>query len=353
MDMARRTIVLNAHAPASPLEHVRSGSPADPEIAFSVRVLGARDAVTIRGSRDERIAAIAKRQRGRVSRDQLVAAGITKSVIQTMLRNGSLRRRQRAVFAVGHDAPAEFTAETEALLACPRRAVLSHRSAAALWHLLPPDSRTVDVTLAGTQTPRLPRVQAHRTSTLDMRKDVRTRHGLVVTSAERTLVDIAGDTPEPRLERILDDALQREIARLPRLRDTMTRAGPTRRGARVLKALIADRERGHGLSRSDAELILKRRLRAAGIPEPRLNVSFGHYEPDMVWWEQRVIVEVDSWRWHGDRHKFEADRQRDATLMAQGWTVLRFTARQIEEQPYRVIAQIAAALAHGDARRTP
>jgi very-short-patch-repair endonuclease len=65
----------------------------------------------------------------------------------------------------------------------------------------------------------------------------------------------------------------------------------------------------------------------------------------MVWWKQRVIVEVDSWRWHGSRRSFEADRKRDATLIAQGWTILRFTARQIENEPFAVIATIARALA--------
>ena len=72
------------------------------------------------------MAAIAKLQRGRVSRDQLLAAGITKSMIQTMLRTGSLRRRRRGVFAVGHEAPAELAIETEALLS-PRAVI------AATW----------------------------------------------------------------------------------------------------------------------------------------------------------------------------------------------------------------------------
>jgi very-short-patch-repair endonuclease len=316
-----------------------------------VAVLGVWDPVPIHGSRDERAAAVAGRQRGRVTRAQLLAAGVSRSMIETMLGNGRLEARYPGVYALAGAGDLEFARHTEALLASPPGAVLSHASAAEVWALLRPDSHTVDITLPGTQTPRLPGIRAHRTSTLDPKKDVRIRHGLPVTSPARTFVDIAGDTPEPQLERALDDALARNLLRLTQLRDTLVRAGPTRKGASILKALIADREHGRGLSRSDAELMLGRHLKAAGITEPRLNVSFGTYVPDMVWSDQRVIVEVDSWRWHGGRRKFEDDRQRDATLIAQGWTILRFTARQIEREPYRVIAQIAAALAHGDARR--
>ena len=47
---------------------------------------------------------------------------------------------------------------------------------------------------------------------------------------------------------------------------------------------------------------------------------------------------------HRGRRKFESDRRRDATLIAAGWLVLRFTARQIRDQPYTVIARIAQTL---------
>jgi very-short-patch-repair endonuclease len=317
-----------------------------------VAVLGVWDPVPIRGSRDERVAAVASRQRGRVTRAQLLAAGVSRSMIETMLRNGRLQARYPGVYALAGAGDAELARETEALLASPPGAALNHRSATAAWQLLPHDGQIVDVIVPGDTIPRLPGIRAHRSSTLDPKKDVRVRHGLPVTSPARTFVDIAGDTPEPQLERALDDALARNLLRLTQLTDALTRAGPTRKGARRLRALIADREHGRGLSRSDAELILKRLLQAADVPAPDLNANFGRYVPDMVWSEQRVIVEVDSWRWHGGRAKFEDDRRRDATLTAQGWTILRFTARQIEREPYRVIAQIAAALAHGDARRS-
>jgi very-short-patch-repair endonuclease len=152
---------------------------------------------------------------------------------------------------------------------------------------------------------------------------------------------------------MLDDALHRDLVRISQLNDALTRAGPTHKGAGILHAILAERAHSTGTSRSNPELILRDNLRAAGLPHPDLNANLGQYQPDMVWWKQRVIVEVDSWRWHGSRRSFEADRKRDATLIAQGWTILRFTARQIENEPFAVIATIARALARALADMRP
>jgi len=57
--------------------------------------------------------------------------------------------------------------------------------------------------------------------------------------------------------------------------------------------------------------------------------------------EHRVIVETDGYRAHGHRAAFERGRARDTAHVLAGWTVVRFTWRQITEQPLRVAAQLA------------
>jgi len=104
-----------------------------------VEVLGVRHPIVVSGSTDERITAIANRQRGRISRDQMLAAGIKQSAIDRRARSGHLIRKQKGVYAVGHDARTPLAAETEALLACAPHAVLSHHTAARLLKLLPED----------------------------------------------------------------------------------------------------------------------------------------------------------------------------------------------------------------------
>ena len=64
-----------------------------------------------------------------------------------------------------------------------------------------------------------------------------------------------------------------------------------------------------------------------------------------MWAELRLVVEVDGYRWHGSRARFESDRGRDLDLHAHGWTTLRLTWRQLTEQRVLVAARLGAALA--------
>ena len=85
-------------------------------------------------------------------------------------------------------------------------------------------------------------------------------------------------------------------------------------------------------------------MRAAGPPAPAVNARLGRYEVDFLWPEQRVVVELDGWEGHGHRLAFERDRARDAALQAAGYLVLRFTWRQLRDEPQLVARRIAEAL---------
>lgn len=81
------------------------------------------------------IAALATRQRGVVTAEQLYAAGLSRATVKRRLRAGSLRRVHRNVYLVGHAAAPEGATEMAATLACGDDSVISHRSAARLWKL--------------------------------------------------------------------------------------------------------------------------------------------------------------------------------------------------------------------------
>ena len=80
-------------------------------------------------------------------------------------------------------------------------------------------------------------------------------------------------------------------------------------------------------------------------------MRLGRYRPDFLWREHRVIVETDGFRAHGHRLAFENDRARDATLQAAGYAVLRFTWRQVNDDPHTVAGRIAATLTRRAPRR--
>jgi very-short-patch-repair endonuclease len=277
------------------------------------------------------MAAVAGRQRGVVSREQLLDAGLTRSAIKNALRTGRLHRLHRGVYAFGHTALPPFGREVAALLACGDAAVLSHLSAAAVWGLTSPRP-TVDVTVPPGRRARHEGIRAHRSSSLTAH-ETRTRHGLRVTSPKRTIIDLARTLSLADVERIVSEAHAKRL-----LPDFDSEEMPPR-----LRQVL---DGGPKLTKSEAERILLRLVRRANLPIPETNVLVAGCQVDALWREQRVAVEVDSWRFHGHRTAFENDRRRDARHRAAGVLPVRLTARQLVEEPEAVVADLARLLAN-------
>ena len=106
--------------------------------------------------RERDVAGVAARQRGLVTRAQLLDAGLTADTIDGRLRSGRLHSVHPGVYAVGHPALSPLAAEQAALLACGPGSVLSHLTAAVLWELLPAAGPAIHVTVAAGRVPRPP-----------------------------------------------------------------------------------------------------------------------------------------------------------------------------------------------------
>lgn len=96
--------------------------------------------------------------------------------------------------------------ETAAMLACGQGAVLSHRSAGAIWGFIDRARGPVDITVAGRDCGARKGVRLRRTIRLG-REDVRHREGLRVTAPARTFLDLAGLLSDRELERAVNEAL--------------------------------------------------------------------------------------------------------------------------------------------------
>jgi hypothetical protein len=83
---------------------------------------------------------LATKQHGVVSVRQLAALGLDKTAVWRWIRAGQLHRIDRGVYAVGHTRLSREGRWMAAVLRCGAGALLSHRSAAALWvgHFVPP-----------------------------------------------------------------------------------------------------------------------------------------------------------------------------------------------------------------------
>lgn len=260
---------------------------------------------------DAAIVALARRRHGVVNTAQLVQAGFGHNAIAAKVERGWLRRLHRGVYLVGALETA-LTRPAAALLATGPNAVLSHRTAATLWQLLPPEpDGPIHITLLNANRRSRHGIAIHRAQAADTGR----RYGLRVMSPAQTLRDIER-TPE--YERAYNEA---QVLRLiPRdARDAMTR--------------------------SEAERRLLDLIQRAGLPRPRTNVAVRGHEVDFYWPEQRLVVEFDGWAYHSTRAAFERDRTRDAELQLAGERVIRVTHRQLTRRPEELVARFATGLA--------
>ena len=281
------------------------------------------------------IVALAERQHGVVSLHQLQSLGLGKGAVAKRGREGRLHRIHRGVYALGRPTLTRRGRWMAAVLAYGPRAVLSHRSAAALHGLRADNRATIDVTVPGRCARPRPGIDIHVTGTLT-EADVTKVDGIPCTTVARTLVDL-GDVVRCReVERAVDQA---EVLRLFDLRavdEAIERAGP-RRGPATLRAVLRGYEQPT-LTRRELEERFLAICRTGAVPSPVVNawvaVADGFsYQVDFLWREQKLAVETDGRDVHTTRKAFEHDRLRDRRLTLAGYTVVHFTWRQVVDDP--------------------
>ncbi|MDX6588632.1 MAG: Transcriptional regulator, AbiEi antitoxin [Solirubrobacterales bacterium] len=109
---------------------------------------------------NEVLATLAAKRRGIVSREELLAAGITTHQIAARVRSGALIPIFRGVYAIGPLAVLPpFALESAALVACRPRALLARGSAAQLWELPVEAPKEIEVLVVGRDRRSLPGVQ--------------------------------------------------------------------------------------------------------------------------------------------------------------------------------------------------
>src|SRR5437763_4360110 len=145
--MAASRPTKKTHAPARAPGRGAFSLPDEEKDPRRVKILGLRGFFVVSGTSQQRLTAIARLQRGRMTRQQLLAAGIGGGAIDGMIKRGLLRREHAGVYAVLDVGPVPLARETAALLLCGEGAALSHRSAAALWALQPAYDGPVAVTI--------------------------------------------------------------------------------------------------------------------------------------------------------------------------------------------------------------
>ena len=286
------------------------------------------------------LAGLADRQHGVVGRQQLLGLGIQPITVHRWLRSGRLHRLHREAFAVGHGRVNQRGRWLAAVLACGDGALLSHRSAAALWGLLRQKRGATDVTaVSGRQfRPGRDGIRLHRCR---LHEGVATeRTEIPVTTVARTLFDLAEAVDHRTLRRAWEEADRLCLLQLQAV-ERVCEQGYGRRALRPIRLLLTE-ARTPTYTRSPLEDRFAEfcREHLGDLPAPLTNVTILDHEVDAYWPDHRLVIEMDSWEFHSHRAAFEQDRARDAAMQAAGYRVIRLTHRQLETETLRIATQL-------------
>ena len=243
------------------------------------------------------------------------------------------------VYAVGHPRVTRLGRARAAVLTCGPSAMLSHRSAAWMWNLLPDNRWIFDVTVAGRSNLRRESIRLHQPRCLHP-DDCAEVDGIAVTSVAKTLFDVAASEPNRHALRAFEEAERLRIFDLREMQHVIERNRGHRRRKQAA-ALIASWN-GHAPdTRGEFERRFLELCRDYDIPEPAMNVMVAGHCVDAHWPGTKAVVELDSWQHHSTREAFEDDRRRDAALREEGFEPpLRVTWRWLTEEPAGVAAAV-------------
>jgi hypothetical protein len=303
-------------------------------------------------SGDRRIAAIATGQLGVFSRAQAHDAGLSDRQLRRRVQSGTLVQTGPNGFRYA-GSPSTLTAELRALVVdIGEPLLISGLTAAPLhgfdgfslrrpFHLLVPASR--HLTRAN--------VRLHRTDTIDPidRCEI---DGLPVTSAVRTLIELARVLDESRLTICLDSALRDGLVseRLMHQRIAALRASGRHGIPALMRALVGETVARGGQSWLEREFL--RLIHEACLPRPETQVVLSKAGDQLVRVDcrfpgTRVVVELLGYRFHRTPAQMSRDAERMNALTADGYRVYQFTYEQVTLRGDQVVDVTRRALRRG------
>lgn len=161
------------------------------------------------------------------------------------------------------------------------------------------------------------------------------RGELRVSSVPRMLIELAPRESPAELARLVTVAVQKSLLPLHRADarerlETALARHSRHPGMGKLTAVLAAYRRTKS-SKSGLERAFDRLLaQHSEIPDPQRNIYIDHWEIDRFWPEHNLAVELDGRPYHIAAGAMEKDRIKDAFLLRQKITPLRFTEFRME-----------------------
>ena len=297
-----------------------------------------------------RMAAIAASQHAHITLHQLDELKVTRHQRAHLLATGQIVRVARDVYQLNGVPRTWQSRIAAAQLATGEDAIVSHRSAAALYRLDGFDQqRIVHLSIPSSRSPRKAKdIRLHRCADYELIVAER-RQNITVTDPARLVIDLYASEANPEVARRgLFSVRKKKLATWTAIDECLQRHA--RQGRRGISMLRADLElyRRIGCPETSFEDTIARVLMAAGIPEPELQhwvlTPGGRYRIDVAYPDFRVGLEGKSRAEHLTDEAFEADPVRDANLAIAGWIIIHVTWAQLQNDPDGVVRRIRRAL---------
>jgi len=284
---------------------------------------------------------------GVLTRSQAMALGMSSRTIDRRVAQGRLVRVTSQMVLLPGTLLSEKAILAAATTALP--AVVSHQSAARMHgvELKWPAGQSVSVPVR--RSNRFLGVTVHQLTDL-LEQHVTRREGLPITTATRTVVDLAAVVASKELAVVLDHLQRRgqtSYEEVASLLESLARKGKP--GVSRLRKLLSARLGRPLITESALETLLLEVIVGGGLPLPTTQ-----FHPtwlrrikgrvDMAYLNENLIIEADSLRWHGSASSFQLDRQRDNLAQLAGWIVLRFTWEDLTTRPSYVVGSLRRAL---------
>jgi predicted transcriptional regulator of viral defense system len=275
-------------------------------------------------SADEALLAFAEEHHGVFRGAHARLCGLSKHQIEGRIELGLWRRLYDDVYIA---AGAPRTWKGALLAACWAggfRAVVSHRSAAALWKLAGGRKTVVEITCPRWRRAQHAGLVVHESTRLDG-SDLAVIEGIPVTTPERTLLDLGAVCHESVVEMALDKAENTGLVTRESVKATLDRlAQRGRRGAQALRQLHARHEQRRRPPESEMETKLIQCLRRNGWPEPEpqhVIRKAGAFvaRVDAAYPQWRIAIEYDSDAHHSGTRASERDNARRLRIIRAKW----------------------------------
>jgi len=292
---------------------------------------------------------LARGQHWVVSRRQLLEIGFTTKAIRHRVKTGRLHPVRTGVYGVGRPQISREGRWMAAVLACGEGAMLSHRSAAALWGFGEEHPAYIEVSVERHRSVRRPGVRTHDRAGL-WNRDIGVRLGIPVTRAVRTFLDLATVTGPKTVERAINEADKLGVIDADSLRKALE-DHPGQPGICLLRHVLD--KHTFRLSDDELERLFRPLATAAGLPVPLTKHMVDKFEVDFYWPELGLVVETDGWRYHRTPSAQSRDALRFQTHVANGLTPLRFSHHQVKYEPAHVRDVLSRTAANLRARPAP